>query len=102
MFSKPFVQTRQELDHPVPIKAFLQTAAMKKKIIDLDEDMTVVQHSLLFMHRIYILLFIVFTPLVLKDPKSYMLLTSLASHTLHRERKGLVTLQPSSCPHGKT
>ena len=27
---------------------------------------------------------------------------SLASHTLRRERKGLVTLQPSSCPHGRT
>ena len=26
---------------------------------------------------------------------------SLASHTLCRERKGLVTLQPSSCPHDK-
>ena len=26
---------------------------------------------------------------------------SLASHTLRRERKGLVTLQPSSCPHDK-
>ena len=27
--------------------------------------------------------------------------TSLASHTLRRERKGLVTLQPLSCPHDK-
>ena len=27
--------------------------------------------------------------------------SSLASHTLRRERKGLVTLQPSSCPHNK-
>jgi len=26
---------------------------------------------------------------------------SLTSHTLRRERKGLVTLQPSSCPHDK-
>ena len=26
---------------------------------------------------------------------------SLASHTLCRERKGLVMLQPSSCPHGR-
>ena len=26
---------------------------------------------------------------------------SLASHTLRRERKGLVTLQPSSCCHGR-
>ena len=26
---------------------------------------------------------------------------SLASHTLRRERKGLVTLQPSSCPYGR-
>ena len=26
---------------------------------------------------------------------------SLASHTLRRERKSLVTLQPSSCPHGR-
>ena len=26
---------------------------------------------------------------------------NLASHTLRRERKGLVTLQPLSCPHGR-
>ena len=28
--------------------------------------------------------------------------SSLASHTLRRERKGLVTLQPSSCPHDQS
>ena len=28
-----------------------------------------------------------------------LVLPSLASHTLRRERKGLVMLQPSSCPH---
>ena len=26
---------------------------------------------------------------------------SLANHTFHRERKGLVTLQPSSCRHDR-
>ena len=29
------------------------------------------------------------------------MIVSLASHTLHRERKGLVMLQPSSCCHGR-